>query len=598
MPFGAEVREGGVRFRLWAPSAGLVELLPDDGPALPMDAVGDGWHETFSEGAAAGTTYSYRIDRCHHVPDPAARAQRDDVHGPSVVIDPEAFEWRHHAWRGRPWHEAVVYELHVGTFSPEGTFDGARQRLDHLVDLGVTAIELMPIGDFPGRRNWGYDGVLTFAPDTAYGSPDDLKRLVDAAHGRGVMVFLDVVYNHFGPDGNYLHRYAPDFFTDRFETPWGAAIDYGRREVRDFAIHNALYWLQEYRLDGLRLDAVHEIVDERTPHLLDELAAAVRRDIGAERRVHLVLENEHNEAGRLARDVDGRPQAYTAQWNDDVHHALHVLATGEREGYYADYADRPLEHLARCLSEGFAYQGEPFRQRDGAPRGTPSAELPPTAFVSFMQNHDQVGNRAFGERLGALTEPRVRRALSAVLLLAPQPPILFMGEEWAASEPFLFFCDFHDELADAVREGRRKEFASFAAFHDVQARSSIPDPNAEATFLRSRLDWDRVGEGEHEAWLEHYRELIAIRHREIVPRIPHLRAGAARAAHGGDGGLEVCWPLAGDASELVLRANLAALPSDGRWAATTGRLLYASADAFAPERSGLAPWSVSWYLTS
>jgi maltooligosyltrehalose trehalohydrolase len=600
MPFGAEVREDGVRFRLWAPAARSVEVVlgGERSHAIAMSALEDGWHETVTADAEAGTRYRFRIDGRHEVPDPASRSQPDDVHGASVVVDPGSYRWRHHAWRGRPWHEAVLYELHVGAFSPEGSFDGVRRRLDHLVELGVTAIELMPIADFPGRRGWGYDGVLPFAPDATYGTPDDLKRLVDDAHARGLMMFLDVVYNHFGPDGNYLHLYAPEFFTDRFVTPWGAAIDFSRREVRDFAINNALYWLQEYRFDGLRLDAVHAILDDEVPHVLDELAQTVRGGVGAERHVHLVLENEHNEAHHLERDGAARPRAFTAQWNDDIHHACHVLATGERVSYYADFAHRPLEHLARCLSEGFAYQGEPFRHRGGAPRGTPSAHLPPTAFVSFLQNHDQIGNRAFGERLVALSEERVLRALAAVVLLAPSPPLLFMGEEWGASEPFLFFCDFHDQLADAVREGRRKEFAGFPEFQDEGVRSTIPDPNAETTFLRSRLDWERISERAHAAWLGHYRELLALRRREIVPRIPRLQAGSARASRYGDGGLDVHWSL-DDGSELWLRANLADVRTDEVPEGPTERPFYASDEDLVAslQRRELPAWSVAWHLT-
>jgi maltooligosyltrehalose trehalohydrolase len=592
MPFGAEVRDEGVRFRLWAPAARQVEVLLEDGRprARPMSDVGDGWFEAVVEAAVAGTPYRFRIDGEAVVPDPASRAQVDDVHGPSLVVDPRNHAWRHDGWRGRPWHEAVVYELHVGTFSPEGSFEGVRRRLDHLVDLGITAIELMPVADFPGRRGWGYDGVLPFAPDATYGTPDDLKRLVDAAHGRGLMMILDVVYNHFGPEGNHLHRYAPQWFTDRVRTPWGEAIDFSRREVRDFAIHNALYWTYEFRFDGLRLDAVHAIHDDGPTHVLDELAERVRRHVEPERFVHLVLENERNEARYLERAAGGEPRTYTAQWNDDVHHALHVLATEERSGYYAGYADRPLDHLARCLTEGFARQGD-LPGEGAVSAGTPSAHLPPSAFVSFLQNHDQVGNRAFGERLVELSEPRALRALSAVLLLAPQPPMLFMGEEWGADEPFLYFCDFHDELADAVREGRRLEFASFPAFRDEETRASIPDPNDEKTFRRSRLDWSWLGEPEHAAWLVHHRTLLEIRHREIVPRVPHVTPGAARAASFGTRGLDVRWPL-DDGSTLWLRANLSDAPCDEATPWPSARWLYPSEVGL--ESGPLPPWSVVW----
>lgn len=599
MPFGAEWRRDGVRFRLWAPAARAIEVVlgADGSRSLAMDAAGDGWFETVVADAGAGLQYRFRVDGGITVPDPASRFQPDDVHGPSAVVDPGAYSWKHPDWRGRPWHEAVIYEAHVGAFSPEGTFEGLRRRLGHLVDLGVTALELMPIADFPGRRNWGYDGVLPFAPDSAYGTPDDLKRLVDDAHGRGLMMFLDVVYNHFGPDGNYLHVYAPQFFTDRFATPWGAAIDYGRRAVRDFAIHNALCWLEEYRFDGLRLDAVHAIVDEQSPDILQELAETVRARIGDGRHVHLMLENEHNAAHRLERDPRGRPRHYVAQWNDDIHHALHVLATGEGDAYYADFADRPLDHLARCLAEGFAYQGEPFGHLGGAPRGEPSGHLPAAAFVGFLQNHDQVGNRALGDRIATLTPPAILRALTTILLLAPAPPLLFMGEEWGATEPFLFFCDFHDELADAVREGRRREFARFPAFRDSEARKRIPDPNAESTFARSRLDWGGVGSADRAAWLGLYRKLLGIRHREVTPRLAGMPGHAGAAGRFGPTGLRIDWRM-GDGSTLVLLANLGSDPVPAATNAPHWRMIAATPpEAEAGATGGtLPPWSVVWYL--
>lgn len=599
MPFGAEMQESGVRFRLWAPAARSVEvLLEGNAPyTIAMSALGEGWFEAVTEEAASGSLYRYRIDDDRLVPDPASRYQPVDVHGPSMVVDPTRYVWVHDAWHGRPWHEAAIYELHVGTFTREGTFDGVRSRLDHLVDLGVTVLELMPIADFPGARNWGYDGVLPFAPDSVYGAPDDLKRLVDAAHGRGLMMFLDVVYNHFGPDGNYLPAYAPHFFTDRLQTPWGAAIDFTRREVRDFVIHNALYWLEEYRFDGLRFDAVHAIMDDSAPHILEELAETVRRHFGEGRQIHLVLENEHNEARYLERSEDSRPRFYTAQWNDDIHHALHVLATGERVAYYEDFADRPLDHLARCLAEGFAYQGEAFRHRGGRPRGAPSAHLPASAFVSFIQNHDQVGNRAFGERISTLSDPCVLRALLAVFLLAPSPPLLFMGEEWGAVEPFLFFCDFHETLADAVREGRRKEFARFPEFQDERARERIPDPNAETTFLNCRLDWDRVETAPHAAWLQEYRALLGLRRRMIVPRLADLRGCAGRARRFGASGLDVRWRL-GDGSELAVLANLANTDIAGGIGTPDGELIHVTAEEVAAAiREGRLPaWSAAWFV--
>ena len=412
MPFGAEcLDDASVRFRLWAPAAHQVELRltgANGSVQIPFERCDKGWFELVTDAASAGTQYRFRIDGAQEVPDPASRFQPQDVHGPSEVVDPNAFDWSDSAWHGRRWEEAVIYELHVGAFTSRGTFSAVRERLDYLADLGITAIELMPIADFPGQRNWGYDGVFLFAPDSIYGRPEDLKELVQGAHERGIMVLLDVVYNHFGPEGNYLRFYAPQFFTDRHRTPWGDGINFDgpeSRVVRDFFIHNALYWLTEYHFDGLRLDAVHAIIDDSTPDILTELADAVRSSIEPDRHVHLILENDRNQARYLRRKEHCQPKWYTAQWNDDVHHALHVLITGERDGYYLDYSERPLDQLGRCLVEGFAYQGEVSLHRDGETRGEPSRGLPLSAFVSFLQNHDQIGNRAFGERITTCRRP-------------------------------------------------------------------------------------------------------------------------------------------------------------------------------------------------
>ncbi|MBI4253851.1 MAG: malto-oligosyltrehalose trehalohydrolase, partial [Candidatus Rokubacteria bacterium] len=392
MPFGAEpLARGGVRFALWAPAAMRVELCLEGAALLPMEHHADGWARVIHERGHPGDRYRFRIDGRLLVPDPASRFQPEDMRGPSEVVDPEAFEWTDAGWPGRPWEEMVFYELHVGTFTPEGTFAAVEARLDHLADLGVTGLQLMPIGDFPGRWNWGYDGVLPFAPDSRYGRPEALKALVQASHARGIAVFLDVVYNHFGPEGNYLGAYAPAFFRARHAMPWGGAINFdgpGSREVRAFFRENALFWLEEYHLDGLRFDAVHAIRDTSPVHILDEIAEAVHSGPGAACSVHLVLENDANEARYLRPDAQGR-RRFAAQWNDDIHHALHVLATGERDGYYVDYPD-PVGAVARGLAEGFAYQGEHSSYR-GRPRGEKTAGVPLTAFVSFVQNHDQVG---------------------------------------------------------------------------------------------------------------------------------------------------------------------------------------------------------------
>ncbi|MET3372630.1 maltooligosyltrehalose trehalohydrolase [Variovorax boronicumulans] len=558
MPFGATVQDKGVEFALWAPSVQTV-VLEHPLASQPMTRDAKGWHRLTVLDAAHGDRYSFRLPDGTRVPDPASRFNPDDVHGPSMVIDPRRFAWTDDAWRGRPWEEAVVYELHVGTFTDEGTLRAAAARLGALAELGITAVELMPLADFPGRRNWGYDGVLPFAPDASYGTPDDLKALVDSAHALGLMVLLDVVYNHFGPEGNYLHAYGPEFFNAGKQTPWGAAINFDgprSRTVRDFFIHNALYWVEEFRFDGLRLDAVHAIHDETRPHIVHEIREALNHGPARERHVHLVLENDANQASMLLRDSRGRPVAGTAQWNDDLHHAVHVLVTGEGDGYYADYADGPVRRLAQALAEGFVYQGQPSAFRHGEARGEPSTRLPSPAFVSFLQTHDQVGNRAFGERIHALGDPVLVRAAMACLLLSPHVPMLFMGDEFAASTPFQFFCDFGPELAGAVSEGRRAEFGGFAAFAHEAARARIPDPNAEATFAASKLRWRERGTRAHFARLCEVQQLLELRHRLLVPRLGAIAgAGSWRCENGT---LEVQWDLG--TARLHLLAHFGAQP--------------------------------------
>jgi malto-oligosyltrehalose trehalohydrolase len=574
MPFGAEILPaGGVRFRLWAPAATQVDLS-FEGHFLPMKRRGDGWFELVHGQAKAGSRYGYRIDGAQEVPDPASRFQPKDAEGPSEVIDPGAFDWQDAGWQGRPWPEAVLYELHVGTFTSRGSFSAVSSKFNHLKDVGVTAIELMPLADFCGRRNWGYDGVLPYAPDSRYGRPEALKALVQAAHQAGLMVFLDVVYNHFGPKGNFLHLYAPQFFTEKHKTPWGAAIDFGRREVRDYFIHNALYWLEEYHFDGLRFDAVHAIKDDSTLHVLEELASKIKDMFRDQRHVHLVLENDDNQARFLG------PGKFDAQWNDDSHHGYHVLATRESDGYYAAYKDAPAKHLARCLAEGFAYQGEvsPFSRE---PRGEPSAHLAPSSFVDFMQNHDQVGNRAHGERLISISDAKKLRCLSAILLLAPSPPLLFMGEEWGCRQPFLYFCDFPGELGEAVRQGRRGEFARFAAFADPKARARIPDPLAEQTFKRSVLRWKDARGSEGREWLTHYKSLLSLRKSEIAPR----PFGPGRYRMLGERAFEVAWE-----GGLTLLANCAEQPVEVE-TLPAGECFWGSNEKV------LEPWTVSWWLS-
>ena len=572
LPFGANVVAGDrTRFRLWAPAQGKVSLAIDGRSPLPMTPADAGWFEAEAD-CGAGTRYRYILQDGTAVPDPASRAQDVDIHGASIVVDPRSYQWRHPNWLGRPWHQTVVYELHAGLM---GGFAGVTRALPELAALGVTAVELMPIAEFPGARNWGYDGALPFAPEHSYGTPDDLRALVDAAHEHGLMIFLDVVYNHFGPDGNYLSLYAPEMFRADVSTPWGPAIDFRRSEVRRFFTENALYWLLEYHFDGLRFDAVHAITES---DWLDEMAAEVRRTVGADRQIHLVLENDNNAAVHLARDFD-------AQWNDDGHHVLHILLTGETAGYYQDYANSPAASLARALKEGFVYQGEPSPHRDGKPRGTPSGQLAPTAFVLFLQNHDQIGNRAFGERLTALANAKALEAAIALQLLSPQIPLIFMGEQNASKTPFLFFTDHNAELAQAVRDGRRREFSSFPQFSDQTLLAKLPDPNAVATFEQSRPHPDSaIGTSR----LDLYRRLLDLRRTEIIPRLKGAKAIAARAL--GAAAVTASWRMADDRL-LSIACNLGA--DEVELALAQGVLLFASSDLAASSvtTGRLAPYS-------
>ncbi|MEP7242240.1 MAG: malto-oligosyltrehalose trehalohydrolase [Gammaproteobacteria bacterium] len=605
MPYGAELAEGGVRFRLWAPAAKSVDLMlqaPQGVRALPMSAQSEGWYELTTDAALAGSRYKFKIDGQLEVPDPAARAN-DDLGGASIVVDPLAYAWRQTSWRGRPWHEAIIYELHVGTFTQEGTYASAETRLDHLVKLGITVIELMPLAEFPGARGWGYDGVLPYSPDAAYGSPDELKSFIDAAHERGLAVMLDVVYNHFGPEGNYLYAYAPQFFTERHHTPWGAAINFDGEHsaiVRGFFIHNALYWFNEFRFDGLRLDAVHAMHDDGERHFVTQLSQTIHDGPGKDRDVYIVLENGANVARYL-----GKPNERDlseAQWNDDVHHCLHVILTGETDGYYMDYAERPHAMLCRCLTEGFGYQGEVSTHEGGQVRGEPSAHLPPTAFINFLQNHDQIGNRAFGERLSALVSSEAALvAATSVLLLAPSPPLLFMGEEWLAPEPFVYFCDFGAELADKVREGRKREFAKFKKFASVSGDTVAggaqlpPDPTDAKTFLAAKLDWQKLQEPSHAGWLEHYQRLLAVRQRDVIPRIPDI-TGAQCTGLDENGAFAVDWRM-NDGTTLHLIANLNAHESP-LVGLPAGRVIYSTHPNIrgAVQRNVLDAWSVTWLL--
>ncbi len=527
------------RFRLWAPDAEAPALDVQGQPLQPMQSQGDGWYAAEAP-VGVGAHYRFRVSPDLLVPDPASRRQAGGVHDASVVVDPAAYPWQHAGWAGRPWHEVVLYEMHVGAL---GGFAGVQAQLPRLRDLGVTAIELMPVSAFPGARGWGYDGVLPYAPHAAYGTPEELKALVDAAHGLGLMMFLDVVYNHFGPDGAYLHAFAKSFFNEGIHTPWGAAIDFRQAAVRDYFEDNALVWLNEYRFDGLRFDAVHAIAEA---DWLDVLAARLRRET-PRRHIHLVLENEHNAARHLAPGG-----GFDAQWNDDGHNTLHPLLTGEQEGYYEDFHQDGAEKLATVLEQGFLFQGQ-HSQHIGAPRGEPSAHLAPTGFVLFLQNHDQVGNRAFGERLAALAPPDALRAATVLLLLSPQIPLLFMGDEWAASAPFLFFTDHNAELAPLVTQGRRREFAKFAAFQDPARRETIPDPNDPATFQASIPNLAEAATPHHAEVLALHKHLLALRQGHIMPRLPGARAIGAEAV--GDAAVLARWRL-GDGAVLTIACNL------------------------------------------
>lgn len=586
--FGPRLHDGGIEFRLWAPLAGKVRLKLEGGPVLDMQAE-DGWHRLDVERAGAGALYRFVLDDGTEIPDPASRFQPADVHGPSEVVDLDAFPWSDEDWIGRRWSDTVIYELHVGTFTPEGTFAAAIDRLPALAELGINAIELMPIADFPGRWNWGYDGVLPFAPDARYGRPEELMRLVDAAHGLGIQVFLDVVYNHFGPEGNYLPLYAP-VFDERHHTAWGSAVNYsgeGSEAVRRFIVENARHWILAYHLDGLRLDAVHAILDDNPRHVLEELSTSVREATG--RTVHLILENEENEPRWLERDASGRT-LYEAQWNDDVHHALHCALTGQSSGYYGDYLG-DTEKLGRALAEGFTFQGEVMPYR-GSSRGAPSAHLPPTAFVAFLQNHDQVGNRAFGDRLASLTSTEALRAATSILLLLPQIPMLFMGDEWGTRRPFLFFTDPSDALKPAIQEGRRKEFERFPEFSDPETLARIPDPTAEQTFLASKLDWSEASTPEGRAVRERIRALLAVRRREIAALIAEPNADGSYEVIGTGGAVAVRWAF--EAGTLELLANLSdtsvLLPRE-----PAGRTLWQEGEI---GEGSLGPWSAMWTFSA
>ncbi len=576
--FGPDFQKTFTTFRLWAPNARDVRLLLREADPVAMTRDDEGFYAADVE-VDPGQRYRFEVDGLV-VPDPASRAQDGDVDGWSVLTPPAPIS---HARTPRPWHEAVIAEVHVGTATPEGTFAALAKRLPHFVDAGYTVIELMPVAEFPGRWNWGYDGVLLFAPDEAYGTPDDLRRLVEAAHDAGLGIMLDVVYNHFGPSGNYLHHYAADFFTDKVQTPWGAAIDLSNPIVRRFFVENAVMWLRDYDFDGLRFDAVHAFPEDGGDTLLGEIVEACR---AVKNGAYLVLENDDNAASWMIRDGQ-EPRAYTAQWNDDIHHALHVAATGQRSGYYEDYADDPAGSLLRCLSEGFAYQGEPSGHRGGTPRGEVSADLPPEAFVAFAQNHDQIGNRPFGDRLAASLDQDRQAALEAVVMLSPQIPMFFMGEEAGVTTPFPFFCDFSGDLGEAVRQGRQREFSGFFEDHEGSV-DDLPDPLAEETFRSAKLPWEEMAAEAGRARIERFRSLAALRQRLVWPLLHsgHTSTDAERSGSA----VVVTWAFHG--GRLTLAANLSG--EQAEVTAPEGAPAHATGSVEAGDgRVSLGPWAVA-----
>lgn len=532
--WGAEcISDDVVRFRVWAEGQKNLTLRLN-GNDISMVASGNGWFRAEVPGTRHGAEYQFVLQDGMTVPDPASRAQKGDVNVPSVVIDHRRYAHVNRGWKGRPWEETVIYELHMGTFTPEGTFRAAIDKLPYLAELGITQLEVMPVSQFGGSRGWGYDGVLLYAPHAAYGTPEDFHAFIDAAHGLGLSVVLDIVLNHFGPEGNYLPLLSPAFFDADRMTPWGNGIAYEREPVRQYITDAPLYWLTEYHLDGLRFDAIDQIKDTSDTHILEEIAEKIREAI-PHRHVHLTTEDSRNVIFLHPRDEQGNTPLFTAEWNDDFHNAAHVFATGETHAYYQDFAFEPEKKFARALAEGFVYQGEVSLQT-GQSRGVECHTQPPPFFVDFIQNHDQTGNRAQGERLITLAGAEKTRVLLATLLLSPHIPLLFMGEEFGETHPFLFFTDFHGELAKAVREGRAKEFTGHAG-HD----ETVPDPNDLNTFVRSTLDWDKLSQEEGKSWLRFTRSLLTLRHRHIVPLLRQGGTVEGKILHTAHGRVAVSW---------------------------------------------------------
>jgi maltooligosyltrehalose trehalohydrolase len=533
--------------RVWAPEAPKVEL-ESHGKTYPLEKTHNGWWSFNHSLIRHGFDYAFKLDGQGPFPDPRSAWQPEGVHGPSRFLDHGLFQWTDPGWRQPPLAGGIIYEMHTGTFTPEGTFDSAIGRLDHLRDLGVTHVELMPVAEFLGNRGWGYDGAGLFAPHHSLGGPEGLKRLVNACHVAGLAVLLDVVYNHLGPSGNYLNRFG-HYFTERYSTPWGQAVNLDgpdSDEVRRFFVDNALMWLKDYHFDGLRIDAVHALMDLSATHFLEQLAGEVREwEARLGRHLALIAESNLNDPRTVnATEVGG--YGISAQWNEDFHHSLHTVLTGEKEGYYRDYGR--LADLAKSLSRGFVYDGI-YSVNRRRRFGRSVAHLPCSRFVGYLQNHDQVGNRALGERIGHLLPPGRLRIGAALVLCAPFIPMLFQGEEWAASSPFFYFTGFPDsDLGEAVKRGRREEFAAFG-----WNAAAIPDPQDERTFLRSKLDWNETARKPHSDMLEWYRALIEIRCR--FPDLVDGRFNQTRVAYDED----KRW-IVMERGSVVVACNLADAP--------------------------------------
>jgi maltooligosyltrehalose trehalohydrolase len=541
------------QFSLWAPDAQRVAVKMHN-QLFPLQAQEHGWFSGTIE-CTSGATYCFVINDELEVPDPASRAQVEDVNGLSRVVNP-AYPWKTQNWKGFPWHQCIIYEAHVGAV---GGFNKLNDLIPHLVELGVNVIELMPICECFGNRNWGYDGVLLFAPQSSYGSPEEFKNFIDNAHANNIMVFIDVVYNHFGLDGYKIKEYAKSFFRTDITNTWGNAIDFRQQAVRDFFYENALMWILDYRIDGLRLDAVQAITDNEFPILLAE---RLKNAVPPDRQVHIIVENANNSARLLENGI-------AAQWNDDAHHVLHHLLTGENEWYYADYCQNPTENLARCLREGFVYQGQATPK--GKKKGEPSGHLPSTAFVLYLQNHDQIGNRPFGDRLTQLVDINALKAATVLKLLSPMIPLTFMGEEYGSTQPFLFFVDYDEELAAAVRKGRLEEFSELSALKDPALQEKIPDPNSPDTFNRSKINYADYQAPEHQQWFDFYKKLIHVRRQEIIPYL--TQAKSTNVVVLAEKALLAEWQL-GEDRQLIIFLNLSAdeVPIKSQW--ETGDILF------------------------